>query len=265
MVSKEDVISAVCSRPVLWDPAHVNRNEKVIVNSTWQEVARELKTNEDELRAKWSNLKAYYMKEIKRLEKRRLEDGPCTQSHWPYFSQMSFLTEITQEREPNNIFEDSYNKTAGGLLYVKPEEPQFCESDTSTISFHSPKPTDALTDERKQDDNESIGESDSTIPFLKDNALIGESDSTIPPCPHPNSKCSNTIACKRKQDDEMVVIAQKKVYRTECNTEDDDMMFFRSLLSDFKSLPRESRLLLKFKYVELLYNEVRSRTNVPKT
>ena len=170
----------------------------------------------DELKGKWKNMRDYYKKEVKRLEKCHPEGASSKQSQWSYFSQLSFLKDSIAAKE----------KETACLS---------CNGDESSDHLQQAKP------ETLEFDTEEI---------------IEETEDLLT---NPLTSVSHTI--KRKLDDERKEPEPKKCFVTTESNEDEDLLFFKSLLPDFKSLSRDTRLLLKLEYMLLLHNKVNSKAN----
>ncbi|BES94647.1 Hypothetical protein NTJ_07456 [Nesidiocoris tenuis] len=87
-MSSSDLIASVYRRRALWDPSDVHHHNRLIVNSLWQDVGRELSMNMMQAKSKWRGLRDYY-----RQQRRRNIDQPVEAqfSSWAHFAEMSFL------------------------------------------------------------------------------------------------------------------------------------------------------------------------------
>lgn len=183
----------------------------------------------ENLKMKWRGIRDYYRKELKKLEKPRSGDGADSHStsNWPLFPLLSFLNDSMSTRPRTTNLESTRSEDA-----LEPAQETTENAGNDSITEFSPRagPSQDITQNPK---------STSTERNMQRQAL------------------------KKKGADlyrqSMLELEAKKLKLLErdlTEDEDDDLLFFKSMLKDFKSLPRERRMLLKIKFQEMLYKEI---------
>ncbi|XP_060803522.1 transcription factor Adf-1-like [Amyelois transitella] len=88
----DTLIAAVYRREPLWDPAHKLHRHVNVLKSLWEEVAEETGRDVKIIKTRWKNLRAYYVKECQKIPKSkngiRIENFTST---WQYFQPLNFL------------------------------------------------------------------------------------------------------------------------------------------------------------------------------
>ncbi|RZF40899.1 hypothetical protein LSTR_LSTR015055 [Laodelphax striatellus] len=191
---KEVIIAAVFKREPLWNPFHKHHKNVMILKKLWEEVAEEVNEDEKTVSVMWKNLRTYFYREVRKLEK----DGNKSTSSWQYFNQLMFLKDIISESQQdtniliNSIISDT-SEAAESTDVIKLERSvspspsmflasSYCESELShqtkrnTASCYGrqherlkreKRKLDLLEKRNLQEDNDDLLFFKSLLPYMK--------------------------------------------------------------------------------------------------
>ncbi|CAL8313939.1 unnamed protein product [Arctogadus glacialis] len=97
----QNLIVAVCSRPVLYDTTMVSYRDRNKKERAWVDVAEDTGFPVDVCRRKWKSLRDRYMREKKR-EKEGKKCGAGTVKRWKFAGVLSFLDPFVTPRETSS-------------------------------------------------------------------------------------------------------------------------------------------------------------------
>ncbi|XP_063586397.1 uncharacterized protein LOC134763792 [Penaeus indicus] len=216
----ENVISAVFERRALWDAAHPQHKNAMVLKRLWLDIGRELNTSEKIVRNKWKNARDYYRRELKKMEAR----GPSEElvsSTWPYFQQMAFLKNVLTP-EP---------RFANLPLEIVDEEDikgKDCE-----VRFPTPPWSPSPPDKSNNKSSEAVTSQESSEERTR--RLRKSQERT-------SKDTDDVTAGKRKQE----------LQEVQEDSEDDDLHFFKSLLPYMKKMSGIKKLRLRAQILDLL-------------
>ncbi|XP_068243991.1 uncharacterized protein [Palaemon carinicauda] len=246
MDMKEELfISLVYRRTAIWDPSHRDHRDGNVINRLWKEISLELGINENELKIKWKGLRDCYAR-----ERRRNPNELTPQSSWHLFEPMFFLNDVTsnQDSVPNTrpaLGKSTSQDRLGDIVYASQNE----LSIASRI-YSNERP-------RKENDDEEIEEEENhsivDIPDINEQELPGENA----------SRGAKRKSCDDNWQENIRVEAKAKKLKILANaaageTNDEDLLFFKSLLPDLRLFSRTKKIAIKIKMQELLLNELSS-------
>ncbi|KAG9259522.1 hypothetical protein AMEX_G27817 [Astyanax mexicanus] len=229
---EERLIIAVSGFPVLYDVslfAYRDLNKK---NDAWKKVSEIVGVPVEECKKRWKNLRDTFRREKNReRERNRSGAGAVSSRPWRYMGVMSFLNPFVESRP-----------TSGNMV-VEVEE--------------------ALTQNNQEETEQTQGQCQD-VQGGREEGQESSDEGTAPSTSGVISGLSPTPLQKKRRQSSATVfedkllkilesVASQKTSHQSPPTEDPDEMFFRSILSDFKSLTERRRDELKFKIHQLIF------------
>ncbi|XP_045476999.1 uncharacterized protein LOC123682436 isoform X3 [Harmonia axyridis] len=228
-IDKEILISKVFLNSVIWDKRLEGHANRKMVDKAWQSIAAEMGSeNDGVLRKKWKYLRDQFAVEVGKFPPPRSGDsGDRPESKWPYFKSLRFLLGIVKART-----------SASNLK--KPEN-----ENEDLVSHYVSKETDSQQDVQEIDNQVSDDQ--------RQQAQM-------------NSPSSDVFSGKRKRNNankkynqEMLDLETKKASLLERvindrGSDDDDALFFRSLLPHVSKIPQHLKLRFRSR-VQMIVDE----------
>ncbi|XP_050300439.1 uncharacterized protein LOC126738957 isoform X4 [Anthonomus grandis grandis] len=227
----ESLISLVYKSRPIWDPKHRDNKDRNILQLNWQEIGKKLDTHPDVAKQKWKNLKDYYRSELKRTKRCEDNDTAPRVTSWPHFDQMSFLQDTIKFKQQT------------------PNDPLTLTNDQINEDFK----IEFDSDETEREEEACIEKCYQDLHPVQQESMMNFNDDSSSStrkqtgCFNIPERCDEEVECKR-----IKLIFEKE------EDFDEDLMFFKSLLPDFRFLPRTRKMALKVKFQQLLYEETLS-------
>ncbi|EEZ98409.1 uncharacterized protein LOC103315139 [Tribolium castaneum] len=213
-------ISEIKKRPVLWDHSNRHYYSKNALNDGWLEIAKMFDIEVYSAKQKWKNLRDTFRVELKKTKRYRSSDG-TSRCIWAYYEDMYFIKDILRTRRAP----DPELPTASPEITEVANETIKTEKDSVTYS------PSRLTDDA------------SNIVIENVTSLHADSD----------------VDTTNEQIDQRGVKRKWfKEEQTEGNEDDqdDDLLFFRSLLPFVKKLDQDKKLLFRMNVQQMLYDQL---------
>ncbi|XP_077287454.1 uncharacterized protein LOC143912125 [Arctopsyche grandis] len=227
-MSFEDIILELKLKPELWSTTHSLYKNRIIKQKVWKELSLKLRIEEDVLKKRWKHLKDQYRKELKKQPV--LRSGAETEtwvSTWQYFYTMSFMkTEVTRASSTGNL---TVNETESRHNTENTQtDTDIFDSVSSPGSYHEQSPAGSSN---CQPSSTSIRKRSENIRKrrIKDDMLEIE-------------KKQSMVMEKRLKDSQ----------QDENLKNDEDFLFFRSILPTLKKLNELQKLRFRGKINEWL-------------
>ncbi|XP_030764700.1 uncharacterized protein LOC115888949 [Sitophilus oryzae] len=270
MSFNEQIISAVYKNPTIWNPRHRDHKNKTVLSALWKEISDTLESDVETVKRKWKGLKDYYRAEMKRNAKPPSDEegGTSKTSVWPYFKLMAFLNDTMRTRERGTTLKeinitDSYthflvdsktNSNSMDQISIKEEGDQDEPDNSETDQYEG----EIYDESQYKEPNRSNPQSESAFAYVEYVDIPSTS----------NTKLNEEITEKKRKlstDNYRQKLVETESKKTKLHEkdgdEDDDLLFFKSLIPDFKLLPRTSKMSLRIKYQQLLYEETINLSN----
>ncbi|XP_044258958.1 uncharacterized protein LOC123007628 [Tribolium madens] len=219
-------ISEIKKRQAVWD--HTNRHyyDKSAVHDGWLEIAKIFNIEVHLAKQKWKNLRDTFRVELKKTKRYRVSDG-TSRSLWAYYEDMYFIKDLLRTRRAPDAAPPNSSSETSEIVS------QTIKTEKDSVTF-SPS--------RLTDDNESKEASNIVIQSVR--SLQTESEDV---------DTTNEQIIKRR--------FKRKWFneeQTEGNEEDqdDDLLFFRSLLPFVKELDQDKKLLFRMNVQQMLYDQL---------
>lgn len=209
------------------------------------------------MKHKWKNLKDYYRNERKKT-KRSKKLGSSSkeefqyESRWPYYSYMHFLDKtLNSKPRLSNVSELEVTtnsiKIEENLIQMEENSIQI---EKNSIKIEENSDNEELDIYSNKDD---YIDSNNVTHSLGQTNNISVNNLNNKPSTSKNRKIERNELLGR-----ILELEENKFKLLENDKEDNDqdLLFFKSLLPDFKILPRTKRMHLKLKFQELLFDEV---------
>lgn len=269
--AEESLIYAVYKRKPLWDPSvHFYRNNTV-VKLLWDEVAQETGLTDIQARTRWKSLRDYYRIELKKINK--AGGKGFKKSGWVYFQSMSFLEDLmnnikssmeknSEHSEESLSASEESLEAAESLLSIGHKESKLegggrIKSE-SLITEEDRLVTKVENIEIKWEEQKSPEENDEQVGCSVNELTAGKNESCNVGAGfrNPLKMRPNFDLVHRKL---MIQLENRRLELLERSArmeEDDDLLFFRSLLPLLKTLPESRRMWMRLKFQELVCNEI---------
>lgn len=215
------------------------------------------------MKHKWKNLKDYYRNERKKTKRSKLGSSSKEEfqyeSRWPYYSLMHFLDKTLNSKPRLSIISEPEVTTNS----IKIEE-NLIQSEKNSVQIEESsiqiKENSIKIEENS--DNEELDCFNNKDDSVENNSVAHSSDQTDNiSINNLNNKSSTSKKRKLERNELLSKILELeenkfKLLENEKDDTDQDLLFFKSLLPDFKTLPRTKRMHLKLKFQQLLFDEV---------
>ncbi|XP_066962169.1 uncharacterized protein [Macrobrachium rosenbergii] len=212
----ENLITCVLQRPALWDKKdkmYANRN---IVDKCWSEISGEMQYDETELRKKWKYLRDQFTVELRKYPTGDAAADSQTPK-WRYFKSLMFLKDVVKARPSTGNLSDALSSE------VHSDDVELSEEGVVISPTHT---RDTLIDERM----EINGNNRSTKYLRTDN------------------QCQSILDAERQKLQYLL----EKSSRKRAREEDEDLLFFRSLLPHVKKIPDSEKLTFRNRIHEVV-------------
>ncbi|XP_068212670.1 uncharacterized protein, partial [Palaemon carinicauda] len=194
------------------------------------------------IKRKWKNLKDYYRKELKKVEKPKSGDGASeiVNSTWPYFNQSSFLKDIylPEYRSSNLSQEENIRIMEDDLSLVDDD----IESNVSHVS-----PSFVIHNSR------------AASPALPPDTGSTSQDNGWQTNPSTKKRRRASLDYMAKKSEELVKIEKQKLEMLRKEQEesgDEELYFFKSLLPYKKKLNHTKKLRMRMQIQNLFLKEM---------
>nr|CAH7715990.1 unnamed protein product [Callosobruchus chinensis] len=265
MVETEKLISLVYDRKPLWDVASKSYHNRDVARKLWQEIAEELKSPSEVIKAKWQNLRDQCRREHAKISKVPTGSAvlDATQiSAWKHYKQLLFLTDAFSSRKMKTNIPPVSSQTSE-LADILNEEG---EEEEGVIA------SDIISDPDRAASNNivAIQETENVVDVDETNLLPSHS---------PKSFRKPIMAIKRKTGKtnvlvKLLALEQKKVEQLEKRYErsnvsedlnkDEDYHFLVSLLPHLRDIPKRKKLETRMHLQQVLqptvFNYIKKRS-----
>ncbi|XP_072388793.1 uncharacterized protein [Diabrotica undecimpunctata] len=228
----ELLISEIKKRNMLWNQRNIRYKDRIYADKEWGYIAESTGFTKEEARKKWRSLRDQFAKELKKLPKSESGELFHYQGKWQYFTSLLFLRDSVSHRDAKSNIPE-------------PQEPIVQKEDIE--DFDLDRNGEMLSDDH---DDQSLSldvtaESTVSSNFFSPQAMQA-------PC------CS-----KRKKNGSPEHFIEHQMLETESKEppnldkqEDDDLMFFKSLLPYIKKLNPIQKLRIRSKFQNILIEEM---------
>ncbi|XP_076034496.1 uncharacterized protein LOC143021098 [Oratosquilla oratoria] len=231
----ELLITNVYERQPLWNKWNKHHSNRALVDKLWAEISMELNCEELQARRKWKYLRDQFAVELGKIAPARPGEasGDTPTSKWQYFKLLLFLRDVVKPRASTG---NSSGVVASDVIETSlPGSPQV-EYQTGTVD---PSAREEGSSSRNQDTPEC------------DEAAM-ERHRLASPSTHLNGKGASR---RSKADDynqsifdierQKIQYLLEKLSRKQDKDDDEDMMFFKSLLPHVKRVPDVQKLTFR--------------------
>ncbi|KAH9638830.1 hypothetical protein HF086_012783 [Spodoptera exigua] len=225
-VNTESFISAIQSKPPIWQSKHPHHNNRTITRKLWSEIKEQFPGSEEkQLRKKWKNLRDQYRKEKKKFPTPRSGDGGDeVESTWPYFQLMQFINDdITPEVMTGNLHDSDDSESLNESCQTE----QYNIADVMSLSAST---CSSRTSASKR--NKSASDYRDEL-----------------------------IECQRKK---ILLIEQKMASNSEQPEKCDDYYFFISLVPQMKKFSELQKLRIRNKISQIIHQTERMQFPQPR-
>ncbi|XP_063842374.1 uncharacterized protein LOC135090051 [Scylla paramamosain] len=222
-----------------WNKHHANRN---VVDRLWAEISQELNCEETLVKKKWKYLRDQFAVELGKIPPARSGDaaGDTPTSKWQYFKLLHFLKDVVKARaSTGNLSGVLTNDTVETSL---PESPQI-EYQMGTME------PPLATEEGVSHTKDALEREDEVM----------EKQWLISPATRPKKKGANKRSKTDDFNQSILDIEQQKnqylkekINRKQDKEDDEDLMFFKSLLPHVKRIPAVQKLTFRSRLQELV-------------
>ncbi|XP_064116843.1 uncharacterized protein LOC135222639 [Macrobrachium nipponense] len=213
----ENLITCVWQRPALWDKndkMYANRN---IVDKCWSEISGEMQYDETELRKKWKYLRDQFTVELRKYPPGDAAAGDSQTPKWRYFKSLMFLKDFVKGRPATGNSSDVPSSEG------QSDDVELGEEGMVTSPMHI---RDPLIDVRTE-----ISANNRSTKYLRtDDLRQGIFDS------------------ERQKLQYLLERSSRKRGREE----DEDLLFFKSLLPHVKKIPDSKKLAFRNRIHEVV-------------
>lgn len=247
-VDKEILITKIFSRSLIWNrrlKAHSNRKA---IHNAWAEISHEMGVAEVNLRKKWKYLKDQFAHELGRIEYQRANGtNKNIESQWVYFDSLLFLKGIIKPRTTLNS------------LIRKKKRPSDLESTETKITSHF---NDSVKESYSVDESEidDISDQEEFIELYEE-----EENASVTQSPYSNFENKNkrpTCNLDRNQAKKGNI---SEISYEQSKEENDDLLFFRSLLPFVHKIPENMKLRFRSKVMVLVEEFANSQNSLNST
>ncbi|RZC40737.1 uncharacterized protein BDFB_004026 [Asbolus verrucosus] len=221
-------INEIKNRRALWDQSDQNYHNKKVLHDQWLEVATIFDIEVSTAKQKWKNLRDTFRVELKKNRKYSVSETPETlnKSQWSYYEDMLFIKDILKTRKLRDLLEPGMSN---------PDE--FMDGSGETIKIEPDMSFSPIRLTENAEENKPTFENISPL-----QPQIQDIDTT--------NNYPYRRGLKRRFDEEDI--------KTENNDEgqDDDLLFFRSVLPFVKRLDQDKKLLFRMNVQQILYNHL---------
>lgn len=215
----------------------------------------------DEAKKKWRNLRDQFSKELKKIPKTKSGDSqdsvPKYPGKWQYFNMLLFLRDIlTPRATEGNVSEDTRSSEVNQENSDEDESVNLPVSDVDeeTINTNTDTPNFQSTTQVIPQVAETFSEP--SISARPPKRQMGSTTTLLDSVPaRPSRKRRNVHTNETNMEKELLNIETKKLAILE-RSEDDDMMFFRSLLPYFRKMQPIQKLRVRNKFQDIVIQEL---------
>lgn len=222
-MDSKTLITNVQNKPAIWDrrrPGYAHRGK---VDACWQEISEQMGVPECSLRKKWKYLRDQFCVEYGRVLQLGLTDESEDDSipRWTHFKDLSFLKDVVRPRIPNSIGRNGKENDKIETL--------FFDEDNETLS--------------------SVKIEEDEISWTADdyNTINQNIDDDI------NLRVKRNALSNSVEETKKIKVENSTLERVILNDENnEEMMFFKSLLSHIQKIPENKKLLFRCKIIEIV-------------
>ncbi|XP_076034828.1 uncharacterized protein LOC143021305 [Oratosquilla oratoria] len=238
----ELLITSVYERQPLWNKWNKHHSNRALVDKLWAEISKELNCEELQARRKWKYLRDQFAVELGKIAPARPGEasGDTPTSKWQYFKLLLFLRDVVKPRASTG---NSSGVVASDVIETSlPGSPQV-EYQTGTVD---PSAREEGSSSRNQD-----------TPEREEAAM--ERHRLASPSTHLNGKGASRRSKADDYNQSIFDIERQKIQyllenlsRKQDKDDDEDMMFFKSLLPHVKRVPDVQKLTFRSRLQELV-------------
>nr|CAI5868126.1 unnamed protein product [Callosobruchus analis] len=255
MVETEKLISLVYDRKPLWDVASKSYHNRDVARKLWQEIAEELKSPSEVIKAKWQNLRDHCRREHANISKVPTGSAvlDATQiSAWRHYKQLLFLTDAFSSRK--------------------------MKTNIPPVSSQTSELADILNEEEEEEDGVIASDIISDPDRAASNNIVAIQETENVSSHSPKSFRKPIMAIKRKTGKpnalvKLLALEQKKVEQLEKRYErsnvsedlnkDEDYHFLMSLLPHLRDIPKRKKLETRMHLQQVLMNAEQTEETRP--
>nr|CAD7444604.1 unnamed protein product [Timema bartmani] len=245
------------NRRPIWDKKEKSHSNRNIVEKCWMEISLEMGVEENTLRKKWKYIRDQFCVELGKIPPSRSGDtveGSPT-SKWAYFKSLLFLKDSVKPRA-----------SCGNL-----PNPPTGQTLSATIigSSHYGEPTE---DFENSQDQEEISDEEAVKQLKETDVLFQPTQSTLsmttPTTKKKKRQCADTYneTLLNIEKEKMQYLQEMSEKKRKSEIEDEDLLFFKSLLSHVRKIPASRKLYFRSQVQELVeqfaYNQESSSSSI---
>ncbi|XP_055856108.1 uncharacterized protein LOC129919279 [Episyrphus balteatus] len=219
-VDKDLLIEKILSKPLIWNKGHKSYSNRRMVDQAWGQISREMDIPEDLCRKKWKYLRDQFAHEMGRIEVARKDGlkGKHIESQWAHFNALMFLKGITKPR--TSLANLQRRTTKRKHDYVP-----------------NPKRHKAEIDDIIE---ECVDDREENVDFEETNATNEETP----------VKCEYIRPIRKSIKKNSNIL--EKIVNDRRKKENDDMLFFRSILPHVEKIPDNMKLRFRSRVQEIV-------------